>query len=175
MEAYVKDVLPSRSASSAETGSLICRAVRGAAELTAHHRIRHAVFVVEQELFEVSDLDAHDVADSTIHVLGLVAGVPAGTVRLYPIGPSPTGPSPIDGALWQGDRLAVLSEHRHAGIGGPLVKHAVHTAGLLGGSRMLAQVQVPNVRFFEYLGWSRVGSPAHYVGVAHQQMSIALR
>ena len=51
---------------------------------------------------------------------------------------------------------------------------AVRTAGALGGVRMVAQVQVPNVRFFERLGWSRDGDAALYHGVMHQPMAIPL-
>ena len=64
-------------------------------------------------------------------------------MRLYPLG---------DG-LWKGDRLAVLPTARVHRLGAALVHFAVATAGSLGGSRMVAQVQVSNVRFFERLGW----------------------
>lgn len=160
----MKDVLPSPLRSTPDTDLLDCRPVRDDTELAVHHRIRHAVFVTEQRLF-TDDTDTHDADPATIHVLGFVAGIPAGAVRLYR----------LDAGIWKGDRLAVLRNYRHAGLGGPLVQCAVRTAGELGGQRMLAQVQVPNVRFFEHLGWSRLGDPADYVGVPHQQMVIALR
>ena len=84
-----------------------------------------------------------------------------GAVRLYP----------LSGTLWKGDRLAVLPGHR---AGAELVNFAVRTAGERGGTRMVAQVQVTNVRFFERLGWVRDGEPAMYRGVMHQPMAIAL-
>jgi putative N-acetyltransferase (TIGR04045 family) len=154
----------SRSLSSAECATLSCRPVAGAQELAEQFRIRQVVFVDEQRIFAGSDRDEHDDAPSTIHVLGLVGGVPGGTVRLYPIG----------GTLWKGDRLAVLPEHRRAGLGAPLVRYAVATAARLGGTRMYAQIQLPNTRFFHALGWRAVGDPADYIGVAHQQMAIDL-
>jgi putative N-acetyltransferase (TIGR04045 family) len=116
-------------------------------------------------LFSVDDHDVHDTEAATIHVLGLHDGVPAGTVRLYPVGD----------ASWKGDRLAVLPEHRHSHLGAPLVRYAVATAGALGGSQMVAQIQPGNVRFFQALGWTAVGEPVDYLGVPHQQMSIAMR
>ena len=58
--------------------------------------------------------------------------------------------------------------------GAELVNFAVRTAGERGGTRMVAQVQVANVRFFERLGWVRDGEPALYRGVMHQPMAIAL-
>ncbi len=155
----------SLSSSARETARLVCRPARGPVELAAYHRIRHAVFVTEQGLFPHGDRDGHDGDAATIHVLGLDEGVPAGTVRLYPVG----------GRTWKGDRLAVLPEHRRSGLGAPLVRHAVATAGALGGTRMLAQIQLRNVRFFRALGWAEVGDPADYLGLVHQQMSIALQ
>jgi predicted N-acetyltransferase YhbS len=81
-------------------------------------------------------------------------------VRLYP----------LDGKLWQGDRLAVLPSHRSSMVGAELVRFAVATAGSLGGAQMVAQIQLPNVRFFERLGWTRAGAPAPYCGRDHQPM-----
>lgn len=140
-----------------------CRPVRGAAELAEHHRIRRVVFVDEQGLFAGDDRDSRDDDPATVHVVGLVDGVPAGTVRLYPLG----------GTLWKGDRLAVLRAHRHSGIGGPLVRFAVATAAQRGGHRMDATVQAVNTDFFLGLGWTCVGGPADHLGVPHQSMTIA--
>jgi putative N-acetyltransferase (TIGR04045 family) len=131
-----------------------------------HHRIRHQVFVEEQGLFTISDRDGYDGEDGVIKVLGLCDARPAGTVRLFPLDPS--------GRLWQGDRLAVLPEFRAHGVGKPLVRFAVATAGALGGEKMLAHIQLPNVAFFEQLGWHRDGAVELYVGVAHQPMAIGL-
>ena len=39
---------------------------------------------------------------------------------------------------------------------------------------MVARVQLPNVRFFERLGWHADGPPEPYVGVMHQAMAIPL-
>lgn len=145
-----------------------CRPVASAAEIADHLRIRRLVFVTEQRLFEVDDHDEHDDDPSTIHVVGFEDGVAGGTVRLFP---TPTADEP---RLWKGDRLAVRSGHRHSGLGGPLVQRAVRLAGAAGGSRMVAWVQLENVRFFEHLGWTTVGGPAPYVGQPHQQMTIGL-
>ena len=99
-------------------------------------------------------------------MLGWCGEVPAGTVRLYPLDPAK--------ATWQGDRLAVLPEFRTAGLGAPLVRFAVSTAGQRGGVSMLAHVQVANERFFTRLGWARQGDVELYVGRPHLLMTIAL-
>lgn len=145
---------------------LLCRSVRTPAEQAAHRAIRRQVFVHEQAVFTETDRDAHDLVPSTVHVLGYVDAVTAGTVRLFPLDPAL--------GLWQGDRLAVLEEFRMHGLGAPLVRFAVATAAARGGVRMVAHVQLANVSFFKRLGWIPVGEPELYVGLPHQQMSIAL-
>jgi putative N-acetyltransferase (TIGR04045 family) len=135
------------------------RLVGSSAELAGHYAVRRAVFVEAQRLFD-DDRDAHDA--SALHAVAVADdGAVVGTVRLYP----------LDGTLWKGDRLAVLPGHR---FGAALVNFAVRTAGVRGGTRMVAQVQVANVRFFERLGWACDGEPALYRGVMHQPMAIAL-
>jgi putative N-acetyltransferase (TIGR04045 family) len=97
-------------------------------------------------------------------VLGLHAGRPAGTVRLYPTGPGE----------WLGDRLAVLPGYRTAGLGAPLVRFAAAAAAARGGRLMRAHVQVANERFFHRLGWRTDGPVETYVGHPHVPMSIDL-
>jgi putative N-acetyltransferase (TIGR04045 family) len=135
-----------------------------ATDLEAHFAVRRRVFVELQGLFTGSDRDAFDDEPTTLHAVASVDGRVVGTVRLYPLG---------DG-LWKGDRLAVLPDARVHRLGGELVQFAVRTAGALGGARMIAQVQVGNVRFFERLGWECDGDAAIYRGVMHQPMAIAL-
>ncbi|MDQ1517181.1 MAG: hypothetical protein QOE80_3011 [Actinomycetota bacterium] len=148
---------------------ILCRPVSGAGEGAVHHRIRHEVFVLEQEVFAASDVDVHDGSASTIKVVAWAAAAggdwePGGAVRLYPLEPG----------LWQGDRLAVLAPFRAWNLGGPLVRFAVDTAASQGGVEMVAHVQAANVRFFEWLGWRRRGEPELYVGLPHQLMAIDL-
>jgi putative N-acetyltransferase (TIGR04045 family) len=143
-----------------------CRLVATTAERELHLRIRAEVFVNEQGLFAVTDRDAHDDDPGTLHVLGLCGPVAAGAVRLYPLD---------EPGRWKGDRLAVLPALRKHGLGAPLVRFAVRTAGERGGREMLAHVQLRNVAFFEQLGWHRLGEPADYCGRPHQRMRIGLR
>ena len=147
---------------------LCCQVVDSSAELRAHLAIRRAVFVAEQGVFVDSDADARDSDPATLHVLGLVDGVPAGTVRLFPLDPA------VPGGGWQGDRLAVLPGYRASGLGAPLVRFAVATAGALGGRTMIAHVQPANRTFFRRLGWVQRGEPELYVGLPHLLMDIEL-
>lgn len=149
------------------TALLRCALALTPAEAEVHHRIRHDVFVTEQAVFPADDLDGRDGELTTLKALGFCDGVPAGTVRLYP--------TSADRIHWQGDRLAVLAAHRQRHLGGPLVDFAVRTAAERGGHRMTAHIQLPNVRFFEGLGWLPIGEVETYVGLPHQPMDIDLR
>lgn len=141
-----------------------CRLVAGEEEAAEHHRIRRAVFVLEQAIFDGTDLDGHDARVDVLHVVAWVDGHAAGVVRLYPLDA---------GGLWQGDRLAVLPAFRTARVGGPLVRFAVATAAARGAVRMVAHVQQDNRRFFERLGWA-AGPSEIYVGRPHVVMDIDL-
>jgi putative N-acetyltransferase (TIGR04045 family) len=143
-----------------------CRCAATEAELDSHFRLRRTVFVNEQALFVADDRDTRDSEPGTLHAVGLVDGIPCGAVRLYPLDPG--------AREWKGDRLAVLPGHRTNHLGAELVRYAVATAGRLGGHRMIAHVQLPNVRFFEHLGWEVEGEPLEFHGVEHQLMSIGL-
>jgi putative N-acetyltransferase (TIGR04045 family) len=140
------------------------------AERCAHFRIRHQVFVIEQGLFgdgwtSGDDTDGHDDDPATIHVIGRADETICGTVRLYPLGA---------GGRWKGDRLAVLASYRHLGLGAPLVRFAVSSAGRLGGREMEAFIQPANVAFFRWLGWRLAGDLVDYAGIPHQRMLIDL-
>jgi putative N-acetyltransferase (TIGR04045 family) len=160
--------------------TLTCRAVTTRAERDAHFQVRRQVFVAEQGLFrgmggrsgdwagtdrDCTDRDGHDDDPATIHVVGLADDQICGTVRLYPLGG--------DG-MWKGDRLAVLASYRHLGLGAPLVRFAVSSAGRLGGREMEAFIQPANVAFFRWLGWQRTGDLVDYAGIPHQRMLIDL-
>lgn len=144
---------------------LSCRTAATPEEVAIHFAIREAVFVKEQGFFDGSDRDARDEDPSTIHVLALCGQVAGGAVRLYPL---------QEPGLWKGDRLAVLPAFRPLGLGAPLVRYAVRTAGEAGGRLMSAHIQPQNVAFFERLGWHRVGEPGPFAGRAHQQMAVEL-
>ena len=156
----------------AGTPLLTCDAATTEAERYAHFRIRHQVFVIEQGLFgglaagAGGDIDARDHDPATIHVVGRAGEAICGTVRLYPL--------EATAGRWKGDRLAVLASHRHLGLGAPLVRYAVRTAGLLGGAEMEAFIQPANVAFFRWLGWRQDGGLVDYAGIPHQRMLIGL-
>jgi putative N-acetyltransferase (TIGR04045 family) len=143
--------------------TLDVRVAATARDLVAHHEVRHEVFVREQGIFAEDDRDGWD--EDAVKVVASLAGRVLGAVRLYPLD---------EAGLWKGDRLAVLPEGRRLRAGAALVRFAVETAGLRGGTRMIALIQTRNVPFFRHLGWSALGDETDYRGATHQEMTIAL-
>ena len=95
------------------------------AELATHLRIRQAGLRRRAApLRRLRPRRATTTTPATVHVLGFVDGVPAGTVRLYPLGGRRVEGRPAGGAP---DAPA------RGGLGAPLVRYAVATAGALGG------------------------------------------
>jgi len=160
--------MASRSSSPPEAArrAVCCRLALTGREFDEHLALRRQVFVEEQGLFAGDDADDRDGAPETLHAIGLVGERICGTVRLYPLD--------REGGRWKGDRLAVARECRSSHVGAELVRFAVRTAGELGGSEMVAHIQLANVRFFDHLGWTSVGTPAPFHGVEHQLMRIGL-
>jgi putative N-acetyltransferase (TIGR04045 family) len=144
-------------------GAAEVRVAAGLAERRAHMRVRRRVFVEEQRLFTRTDRDRWD--SSALHVVALDAGEVLGAVRLYALD---------EAGLWKGDRLAVLPGARTLRMASDLVRFAVATAGALGGTLMVACVQVANVPFFVRLGWDPIGRPFEYHGTPHRRMTIGL-
>lgn len=137
-------------------------------ELQQAQRLRKAVFVHEQRIFQVSD---HDLFDSTAHTLiatTTLLGIPdavVGTVRIHEQSPG----------IWTGSRLAVDRTFRHAnGLGKGLIGMAVGTARAWGCKAFYANVQLQNVPLFQKLGWQALGQVS-VEGVEHQFMQADLR
>lgn len=135
-------------------------AARRSEDLAAHYAIRHSVFVVEQGVLTLTDVDENDSLPDVVHALASRNGECAGAVRLYPL---------ESAGRWKGDRLAVRKRHRMR-VGGHLVRFATATAAALGGQVMEASVQSPNVLFFQRLGWTCEGPETSLYGIPHQQM-----
>jgi putative N-acetyltransferase (TIGR04045 family) len=139
--------------------------IEPARTLTDYHRLRRRVFVGEQELFAVSDLDDRDDDPRTIVLEARdSSGALLGGVRL---GPATDGP---DIGWWQGGRLVVDPAVRGAQrIGPALVRAACAAAEQAGALRFDATVQSRFRRMFERLGWEPV-RPVTVAGRPHHLM-----
>lgn len=147
-------------------GRVICKIAETEAERRGHFTVRHAIFVEEQRLFEGTDVDEHDEHALLLVAVDLDTGAVVGAVRCYQAG---------DG-VWYGGRLAVLPEARHNinAVGPRLCRLAEKAVMQRGCRRFLAYIQTQNVRFFERLGWQKVGEPMLHCGQPHQLMQASL-
>lgn len=133
----------------------------------AYFGLRRTIFVTEQRMFEVSDVDAHDGVATPIVVLGHSGGMPdevIGGVRIYP----------TEGGTWFGGRLGVDPRYRARGVvGSALIFAAVSTAHAWGCARFLATIQEGNVRYFERHRFASV-SAVDVCGHPHRLMEADL-
>jgi putative N-acetyltransferase (TIGR04045 family) len=145
---------------------IVCKIAENTAEYQAYLAIRHAIFVEEQQLFDGTDVDEHDVDAIPIVAIDSLTDTVVGAVRCYHVG----------GDVWYGGRLAVLPVYRHsaAAIGANLCRLAEATVLAHGCRQFLAYIQPQNVRFFQRLGWRPIGEPASYHGQPHQLMQASL-
>ena len=111
------------------------------------HKLRRAVFCVEQGIFLGDDRDAIDDQAQLLVAMVCVGGMPdqvVGTVRIFEDSPG----------VWIGSRLAVHAAFRnHSRLGATLIRLAVSSAQALGCRTFLAHVQSQNVPLFERLNW----------------------
>jgi AIR synthase-related protein len=158
-----------------------------AADLAEYRRLRRAVFVDEQELFDGSDHDDVDDDPRTVVLLARDrAGALLGGVRLHPA--SRGGP---DLGWWYGSRLAVAPASRNGAggrlrtpgskssgvirtdagypVGPALIRSACAYAEAAGVLRFEATVQQAAERMFRRLGWVTIG-PATVAGRPHALM-----
>jgi putative N-acetyltransferase (TIGR04045 family) len=162
-------MVPARDPLSAETDgaprrTLTCRLAASSEELRAYYAIRRKFFVDDQGLFEASDVEPIDDDPRTLHIIAVCSppGDVIGVVRCYPR---------ADG-VWFGGRLAVLEAYRASRllVGRALVRTAEELVRERGVQVFLGYIQLPTVRFFEHLGWVKVGEPQDYAGRPHQLM-----
>jgi putative N-acetyltransferase (TIGR04045 family) len=111
------------------------------------HKLRRAVFCIEQGIFVGDDRDEIDERAQQLVAVSCIAGMPeqmVGTVRIHQEAPG----------VWYGSRLAVHAAfRRHGKIGATLIRLAVTSAHALGCETFLAHVQSQNVPLFRALHW----------------------
>lgn len=146
------------------SGEYTFKVAEGKDELESYFKLRHAVFVEEQNIFSGTDVDERD--EGAVHIVALKGpdGVMVGGVRCYTTG---------DGT-WYGGRLTAASGYRNGRVGSGLVRFAVETVKSKGCKKFLAYVQPQNVNFFRRLDWMPVGEPVVYEGITHQLMEADL-
>lgn len=124
--------------------------------------IRHTVFVGEQDVPVALEQDDHDTTDA-LHVLAYVDGTPIGTARVIPYGTTA-----------KIGRVAVLRDHRGAGIGAQLIHACHHVAAGHGATRTILGARLTALSFYERLGYHRFGEVFDDAGSDHIMMERAL-
>lgn len=133
-------------------------------ELKQYFRIRHDVFVKDQNVFSKTDKDDYD--KEAIHIIAIEKSTDniVGVVRCYR----------KERNTWFGGRLGAAPGYRNGRVGPHLVRFAVSTAKAKGCLKFLAFVQLNNVKFFQRLDWKAIGDPVIYQGVPHHLMEANL-
>ena len=119
-------------------------------------KIRHLVFIVEQEVPREEEWDGRDkgswhwLASNALHLN-------IGTCRLLP-----------DGQI---GRMAVIKEYRGFGVGSGLLKAAVIKAGNLGFDKVYLHAQTHALEFYERRGFTKTGKEFLEAGIPHFYMT----
>lgn len=145
-------------------GGFTFKIAETAKELEEYFRLRHEVFVQEQNIFPETDVDQYD--RDAVHIVAIEesTGKVVGAVRCYK----------KEEDTWFGGRLGAAPAYRNGQVGPSLVRLAVKAVKSKGCKKFLAYIQPQNVKFFERLGWKAVGEPAVYQGLPHQLMEADL-
>jgi predicted GNAT family N-acyltransferase len=149
--------------------SLVVR-LAGPADLPALYALRHAVFVVGQDVPE--DLERDELDASADHAVALRDGVLVGTGRLV------RGRIEEDGRLVPGSqrsvatigRMAVTAAARGVGVGRALLDLLVVRAGELGLPAVELHAQLHARGFYERAGLTPYGEVYLEAGIEHMGM-----
>jgi len=120
--------------------------------------IRHPVFVLEQQVPETIEQDAHDAVSS--HVMAVRGDVDVGTGRLTPHGHL--------------GRVAVLKEHRNQGVGRAIMQALIQVARDQSFPEVELSSQMHALGFYQGLGFEVSGEPFMEAGIPHLPMRLKL-
>jgi len=131
--------------------------------------VRRRVFIEEQAVPEIEEIDAHDgdpvVVRSAVHVLALLAGAPVATGRLL---------LPEGNEHAHVGRVAVLAEHRGTGCGSAVMLALHERARERGLYDITLGAQTHAIGFYERLGYVAYGEVFLDAGIEHRWMDLRL-
>lgn len=142
---------------------ILFHSARNKFEIAEAFKIRKKIFVIEQELFDDSDIDEND--SNSIHLVAKQNREIIGTVRIY---------KKKETNHWVGGRLAVEKKFRNTNAGSGLVKEAMKRVKKRGCKIFTAHIQEKNIPFFLGLGWQPLEAVKTYFGYPHQKMEANL-
>ncbi|MBM3487656.1 MAG: GNAT family N-acetyltransferase [Alphaproteobacteria bacterium] len=130
----------------------------GSADLAASYAIRRRVFIEEQGVAEALEIDGRD--RGAVHYLVRRDGRAIATARVRDLAPG----------VLKVERVAVLVEARHAGIGRCLMARIIADAMADGARRIELSAQAYVERFYADLGFARDGPVFEEAGMPHVHM-----
>ena len=122
-------------------------------------QVRTAVFVQEQGIPAELELDEQDPV--SLHCVAWIDEQPVATGRLLP-----------DGHI---GRMAVLAQHRRAGLGGRILQALLDAAAARGDREAVLSAQSYVTAFYARHGFVPEGEPYDEVGIEHQRMRRVLQ
>ena len=128
-------------------------------DLAACRALRRAVFIEEQGVSEVDEVDGRD--GQALHLLARWAGQPVGTARIL-----------VQGDAGKIGRVCVLRAARGRGIGAALIRAAVAELSAMDGvaeARLGAQTHA--LEFYTRLGFVAEGPEFMDAGIPHRMMA----
>jgi len=135
----------------------VVREARDRGERDAAVRLRHAVFVGEQQVPVALERDGRD--DAATHLVALREDAVVGTVRLLPHG---------DAVLL--GRLVVAREARRRGVATELLRASEAWARERGAARIVLSAQTYARALYEAAGYRSRGPLYEEAGIEHVQM-----
>ena len=130
-------------------------------DIATCQEIRRVVFIEEQGVSLADEVDGRD--GEAVHLLAQVDGRPVGTARML-----------MAGEVGKIGRVAVLIEHRGAGLGRALILKALETLRSQGMRRAMLGARTDAIGFYEALGFQAIGSEFIDAGIPHREMVLEL-
>ena len=144
--------------------------IQTASEMAEALSIRRAVFIEEQAVPEVLEIDEHDgdpaTVTSALHVLVRYSGIPVATGRLLLDGP------PKENAHI--GRVAVRRDYRDRGFGRLVMIALQEEARRRGLPGITLAAQLHAIGFYERLGYRVYGEVLLDAGIEHRWMDLTL-
>lgn len=142
------------------------------AQMQEAFSVRRTVFIEEQEVPEALELDEHDDAGSTIHILARdERGRAVGTARFrsYHADDETDGEGTARKTA-KIERVAVVASHRGTGLGRMLMERLEAEVRLAGFRIAKLNAQTHAQVFYERIGYQSHGSPFMEAGIEHIAM-----
>ena len=136
---------------------LICKLVETDSELKAAHNIRRTVFVIEQNV--PPEIEWDEFEHSALHMICRLDNKVIGTGRIT-----------FFGSRAKIERVAVLKEFRHRGIGGKIMEFLVDECRNKNADYIYAHVQMQAYDFYKKMGFYEVGEIFDEAGINHIKM-----